>query len=244
MKISTLIAASATIALAACGTSGGNSSAPAAPVAGAPAPTGTAWTDTVTRTPEGGMLMGNPNAALKLVEYGSRSCPHCGKFDAEGFPALKSGYIASGKVSYEFRDYPVHGPLDLAPILLGHCVEPATFFPLLDQMFQSQEQLLGNADKLDQTKAQALSSNPGALATFYAEGLGYLDFVKQRGVPDAKARACLVDGAAIQAIADHTKTANDKYKVAGTPTFILNGQVLENVGDWATLEPALKARGA
>ena len=48
---------------------------------------------------------------------------------------------------------------------------------------------------------------------------------------------------AIQAIADRYQAANQQYNVSGTPTFILNGRKLENVGDWAQLQPALKAAG-
>ena len=32
---------------------------------------------TASETPEGGFVIGNPNAPLKLVEYGSLTCPAC-----------------------------------------------------------------------------------------------------------------------------------------------------------------------
>ena len=56
---------------------------------------------TVVATPEGGHRMGNPNAPIKLVEYGSRGCPVCGRFAAEGMEPLRTKYISTGKVSYE-----------------------------------------------------------------------------------------------------------------------------------------------
>ena len=34
--------------------------------------------------------MGNPDAKVKLVEYGSLTCPHCKAFDDEGVPTLGS----------------------------------------------------------------------------------------------------------------------------------------------------------
>ena len=63
------------LALAACGGGNGdaNSSAPAAsPVAAVPAPAGKDWTQVVSKTAEG-YVMGNPDAPIKLVEYGSPS---------------------------------------------------------------------------------------------------------------------------------------------------------------------------
>ena len=234
---------SAALALAACGQQAGTgttASAAAAPVTGKAPPAGKAWSEVVSATPEGGYRMGNPDAPLKLIEYGSRACPYCAKFDAEGYPALKEGLIKAGKLSYEFRDYPIHGALDLAPTLLGHCVGADAFFPMLDQMMSNQQTLLANVEQV----ARPLQGQSGpAVALGFAQGLGYIDFVKQRGLPEAQARACLSDQKAIQAIADRYQAANQQYNVSGTPTFILNGRKLDNVGDWAQLQPALKAAG-
>lgn len=222
-----------------------NGSAPAASVTAKSAPAGQKWEEVVVRTPEGGYRMGNPDAPLKLVEYGSRSCPHCAAFDAEGFPKLKAGMIASGKVSYEFRDYPVHGALDIAPILLGQCVDASLFYPMLDQMMSNQQTLLANTDKITPAEQTALQGkSPNEVAAFLAEKLGYLDFVKQRGVPENKARACLSDKDALTKLSQNLQVADQKYQIHQTPTFILNDKVLDTAENWETLEPALKAAGA
>jgi len=171
MKFRIVCAVLPLLFVAACGKgdAGGNSStAPAAaPVAGAKPPAGQNWVDVVSKTPEGGYVMGNPNAPVKLIEYGSRSCPHCAVFDAEGFPALKVGPIAAGKLSYEFRDFPVHGVMDIGPILVGRCVEPAQFFPMLDQMMTNQQQLVGRTDKKisDEDQARLQKASPNEVAT-------------------------------------------------------------------------------
>ena len=249
MKFRIVFAVLPVLLLAACGKgdAGGNSAsgAPATPVAGAKAPAGQNWVDVVSKTSEGGYRMGNPDAPVKLIEYGSRSCPHCAAFDAEGFPVLKAGPIAAGKLSYEFRDFPVHGPIDMGPILLGHCVEPAQFFPMLDQMMTAQPQLLANEQQVyAAVQAKAATMSQGAQIAELATNLGYVDFVKQRGVPDAKARACLSDAKAFEEIAKQTETASRQYSVSGTPTFIVNGTVATNVYDWTALQPVLKAAGA
>ena len=235
--------------LAACGGQGSNSEAPKAPagsVAAKPAPAGQKWEDVVVRTPEGGFRMGNPDAPLKLIEYGARTCPHCALFDKEGLPALKSAYVASGKVSYEFRDYPVHNVLDIGPILLGQCVEPSQFFPMLDQMMQHQDTLLADVEKkITPADQKALEGkSPNDVATLFADKLGYIDFVKQRGVPEAKARACLGDKGALETLAKNLQAADTKYQVSYTPTFILNEKKLDGTDTWQKLEPLLKNAGA
>ena len=249
MKSAFAIALLPLLSLAACGdgksAAGTSDVTAAAPVAAKPAPAGTKWAEVVTRTAEGGYRMGNPDAPVKLIEYGSRSCPHCALFDNEGVPALRDGPVAAGKLSYEFRDYPVHGAIDMGPILLGQCVEPAQFFPMLDQMMKSQQELLAKASTLTQAEQTQLQSQPPAkVAAYLAERLGYLEFVKQRGVPEAKARACLADQQKLTDIAKSLQVADQQYQVAGTPTFIVNGKVAPNVNDWTGLKPVLAAAGA
>ncbi len=235
------------LALASCGgeTAGNNSTAaaPAAPVAGASAPSGTAWVDTVVKTPEGGFRMGNPDAPIKLIEYGSRTCGHCANFAVTGMEPLKA-YIATGKVSFEFRDF-LLSPIDVGAALLGQCGGPGPFFPILDQMFAEQQALMSNGPQqgdpfFEQVKAMAPQQSIAAVA----ERFGYLAFVQQRGVPEAQARACLADQAATKALVDARENAIKQFDIGGTPTFILNDKVLENTGTWPQVEAALKAAGA
>jgi protein-disulfide isomerase len=235
----------AATALAACGggDAGNNTTEQAAPVAGASAPAGTQWVDTVAKTPEGGFRMGNPDAPIKLIEYGSRTCSHCAAFAVSGMEPLKA-YIATGKVSLEFRDFLLN-PIDLGAALLGQCAGTGPFFPILEQMYEKQRDILSSGPKegdpfLQQIEAMPPAQRPGALAERY----GYLAFVQERGVPEAQARQCLADPAATAALVKGNEDAVKQYSVPGTPTFILNGKVLENTGTWPQVEAALKAAGA
>lgn len=232
--------------LAGCGGSeNGNSNvtAPAAPVAGTAAPAGTQWTDKVEKTAEGGFRMGNPAAPIKLVEYGSRTCGHCAAFATTGMEPLKA-YIATGKVSFEFRDFLLN-PIDLGAALLGQCAGPGPFFAIMDQMYEQQATLLSNGPKegdpfLQQVEAMSPAQRTAALA----EKFGFLAFVQQRGVPEAQARQCLADQGAIDALVKGNEAAAKEYTIPGTPAFILNGKLLDNTGTWPQVEAALKAAGA
>ena len=87
MKISYLLLASAIFASAACNAENGNSAAGKGPdvtAAAVPAPNNGDWSTMVAKTPEGGFVMGNPGAKVKLIEYGSMTCPHCATFEEEG----------------------------------------------------------------------------------------------------------------------------------------------------------------
>jgi len=212
-------------------------------VAAKRAPAKVNWINVVAATPEGGMRMGNPNAKVKLIEYGSRTCPHCALFDKEGLPVLKAGPIAAGKLSYEFRDFPVHGALDLGPILLGRCVSPGQFFPLLDAMFAGQQALLAKAEATETKLKTMTNPSPNQIATTVANDLGYVALATRRGMAPARAKACLADRVALNRVVAMTDTAEKQYGVNGTPTFIINGTKADNVYDWANLQPLLAAAG-
>jgi protein-disulfide isomerase len=244
-----VIGLTAATLLAACGSSGGGdnisapAASPAAPVAGASAPAGTAWTDRVEQTAEGGFRMGNPEAPIKLIEYGSRTCGHCAAFANTGMEGLK-GYVASGKVSFEFRDFLLN-PIDLGAALLGQCAGPGPFFGILDQMYAEQANILKNGPGQDEAFAKQIEAMPPQQRVVaLAERFGYLAFVQERGVPETQARACLADQAKTQALVKSNEDASKQYSIPGTPTFILNGKVLENTGTWPQVEAALKSAGA
>src|SRR3954449_9032344 len=112
--------------------------APAAAV-GAKAAPSRDWSRIVAATPEGGFKMGNPNAKVALVEYGSLACPHCRHFEETGYKPLVQGYVRTGQVSYEFRNFLLNAP-DISVSLLAHCVGPAKFFPMSQAVFASQSE--------------------------------------------------------------------------------------------------------
>ncbi|AJP73271.1 thioredoxin domain-containing protein [Sphingomonas hengshuiensis] len=238
------------LALAGCGGGEGNSSTPvtsATAVAPVAAPAGKNWVETVEKTADG-YRQGNPNAPIKLVEYGSRNCPTCGRFAAEGVEPLREKYISTGKVSYEFRDFLVHGAPDFAAALLNQCVPTEAFFVVLDQFFANQAAFADRTEQLFKSRPdliQQLQALPAPQAAAgFADALGYVDFMKQRGVPEAKARQCLSDQKTIAAIAKVNAEATTVHNVTGTPTFFLNDRVVADVASWQALEPALQAAGA
>ena len=94
-------------------------------------PAGTDWTKVSAATPEGGFRIGNPDAKVKLLEFASLTCPHCKDFHESAFATIRDKYVASGNVSYEFRNFVLNGP-DYAATLLARCKGAPGFFALAD----------------------------------------------------------------------------------------------------------------
>ena len=107
MRISFLFLASAALLATACNAEKGAATNSGAEVSAkpVPAPNNGDWSTIVSRSPEGGFVMGNPNAKVKLVEFGSLTCPHCAEFEHQGGQALVDNYVKKGLVSWEFRNY-------------------------------------------------------------------------------------------------------------------------------------------
>lgn len=232
-------------ALAACSAqdSGGNAAAGGSPVAGKAAPAGSTWAQQIVATPEGGIRIGNPDAPIKLIEFGSYTCPHCKDFTEEAHEALEGEMVNSGKVSFEYRNF-VRDPLDITVALLTRCGGPEPFFPLNLQFFQNQEGMIKQIQAAGEAGYQAaISAPPTERFVKLAELAGLIEYAKQRGLPEDKARQCLADIKAAEALATGTERATSQYEITGTPTVIMNGTRLDNVATWQALLERLKAAG-
>jgi protein-disulfide isomerase len=174
------------------------------------------------------MTLGNPKARVEVVEYASASCPHCGRFDLQVFPAFKKKYIDTGKVHFVFREV-LTPPVELAAagFLLARCGGRDKYFPTLDKVFDSQKEWREGVD---------------LKATF-------LKIAQDEGVSEAQFNACMSDQTALKALNDRVEKFTAKDKVDSTPTFFVNGQRLQagtTELDLASLDaliqPALKGK--
>jgi protein-disulfide isomerase len=200
------------------------------------------WSHTFGVTPEGGFRMGNPKAKIAIVEYGSLTCPHCRHFAETGLKPLVDKYVRTGKASYEFRSFVLNG-IDLAATLVARCNGPARFFPMAAKLYATQSDWIGkiqNLPKDEQDKLNALDN--GALMLAIAKAGGLLPLAAARGIPTAKAQACLKDEGAATSLMKVRQSANG-LGIEGTPTFFVNGKRV-SAYDWPTLEPLLKEAGS
>jgi protein-disulfide isomerase len=198
------------------------------------------WTRTVVATGEGGFRMGNPDAAVKLVEYASYTCPHCADFAAEASPTLKGDFVRSGRMSWEFRPYLLF-PTDPGITMLVRCQGAAGAFTLGDQIFAQQAQWRGRLQALpdaEKKRLGALAPDQQLAAVVRAAGID--QFFRQRGMPQARINSCLADKKGLEQTLAITRAGREKYQVSGTPTFFINGVKVADTWTWQKLQPALR----
>ena len=244
-KLNFLAPLALALALTACGgaTEGEAGASSSETIAEVKAPAGQKWSETVSQTAAGGIVMGNPEAPLKLVEYMSITCSHCKDFGEQAFVPLRDNYVDSGRVSFEIRNF-VRDPLDLSAALLSRCGGEGPFFPLTEQALSYQTTMFEKAQGMGEaTYGSILQSDPKIRFVRLAEQLGLIAFFQQRGISEDQAKACLADTAAAEKLMSDTQKGAEEFNIEGTPTFLLNGQKVDGT-NWAAVETKLKEAGA
>lgn len=196
------------------------------------------WTTMVTET-DGGHLLGNPDAKTKLVEFMSYTCSHCAHFAQEGDGAIKLVYVPTGRMSFEIRHL-VRDPVDLTAAMLTHCGD-AKKFPLNHQAFMSKH--AGWMEKARNTTQAQRSrwqfGTLGARLQAIASDLDFYEIMESRGYGRAEVDKCLTDEVKANQIAEASRADVTTYQLRGTPSFVLDGQLLDGTHSWADLRPKL-----
>lgn len=160
---------------------------------------------------EGLYVLGKADAPITLIEYASVTCSHCKSFHDVVLPMLKTDFIDTGKVRYEFRPMrsnPVN--LSTAAFLLAACnnPSPAQYQQRIGVLFQQQGQLFQ-------------SPNPVDTFTTIAQSVG---------LTPEQFTACIRDEAAAKAMEANEKALFEKYPTfQGTPSFLLNGKPYDSL---------------
>lgn len=199
------------------------------------------WNARVVVSPTGSHVIGNPAAGTRLTEYVSYTCPHCAEFDRQASDPLRLFYVTPGKLSLEIRNL-VRDPVDLTVALLTNCSQPAGFLRLHTTFLRQQPQWIARVQSASPA-ARARWSSGSALdrRRAIADDLGFYQTMLARGFNRPAVDRCLGDEAMARRLADQTAEAG-RLGVPGTPSFLINGELLEGVHEWRGLQEVLKAR--
>ncbi len=170
-------------------------------------------------------VMGSARAKVTIAEYASVACPHCARFDAQVFPALKAKYIDNGKVRFELHEMLVGSPdmvqVAAAGFMLARCAGKTHYFPIVEAIYRAQPEIFS-------------SNDPKSV---------FVRIAKDNGLDEKQMDACISDKANVDALNARVKYATDVAKIDSTPTFILNGTKLDEHGhepDIALFDTALQ----
>lgn len=154
------------------------------------------------------MTLGNPDATVKITEYASFTCGHCGNFHKDQFKKLKAEYIDTGKVHFTYRDV-YFDRVGLWASMLARCEAPR-FFGVSGLIYDRQDEWLSSKDPV------VLSENLRKLG-------------RVAGLSDERIAACMEDGEKARALVEWFEINADNDDITSTPTLIINGTKYSNM---------------
>jgi protein-disulfide isomerase len=156
------------------------------------------------------MTIGSPDAKVKVIEYGSFTCPHCRDWHSEVWGQVKANYIDTGKVQFTFREV-YFDRFGLWAGMIARCDGGLRYFGMVDMIYDTQQDWIAGGDP-----------------TLIVENLKKMGRVA--GMNDDQLNACLKDEATAKALITAYQTNATNDDVQGTPTFIIDGQKYSNMG--------------
>jgi protein-disulfide isomerase len=167
--------------------------------------------------------LGNPDAKVKVIEYGAFTCPHCAEFHADVWPKLKENYIDTGKIQFTFRAFFLQR-YGLWADLIARCGGEMRYYGLIDMIFDKQREWYSS----DASQTVANLRQIGLAA----------------GLTKSELDQCLNDGPMAQALVAKFQKYAKQDEIEGTPTFMINGKKYQNMGydDFAKILDGLLAK--
>jgi len=177
---------------------------------------------------------------VRLVEYGSLTCPHCRHFAETATGPLKA-YVKSGRLSFEYRNYILNG-VDVAATLVARCGGASRFFPVVDRLYATQTNWISRISALSDAEREAIKAMSDAdRLKRLAQAGGIVQLAAANGITPDQSSKCLADPSGLERLVGFVEGGR-ALGVRGTPTFFVNGVKVE-ADDWTSLEPALKQAG-
>ena len=173
--------------------------------------------------PLGDVWLGSADAKVSIVEYASLTCSHCATFHSATWPELKKKYIDTGKVRLEYHEV-YFDRYGLWAAMMARCGGEMRYFGITDILYDTQSDW-------------AASDDPAAVVASLKK-IG-----RTAGMDDATLEACMNDADMAKALVAHYETNFKADGIEGTPTFIINGETVQNQ-PWDELKKVLDTKVA
>lgn len=179
----------------------------------------------------GDIALGAEDAPITVVEYFSVTCGACQQFHTNVFPTIKEQFIDTGRVRWVYRELlTAPRPVALAGFQIARCGQatPEQYAARISVMFDRQSDIIGAAQMGGAAAVRERLSSIGL----------------QAGLSQEQIDACMADPTGQERVRGVDEQAQAD-EVSGTPTLILNGEVLRDANQY-TVEglSALLSEGA
>ncbi|HET7041074.1 MAG TPA: thioredoxin domain-containing protein [Gemmatimonadales bacterium] len=156
-----------------------------------------------------GYVMGSDTAPVTIVEFADFQCPACGEFEAVQWPEVYDKLVATGKVRWVFKDWPIdqlHSHARVASHAAACADDQGKFWPMKARLYAYQQQW---------------SSGNRQVSLFR-------DYVSQVG-GDPKAWESCMESAKHAGRIQGTRDQGERLGVNSTPSFLIDGRIYPGV---------------
>ena len=167
-------------------------------------------------------VLGSADAKVTIIEFSDYQCPYCKMFADETYATLIADYVDTGRVRYAFRDLPldtIH-PAAVIAARAAHCARDGggeeAYFKMHDALFAEQKQW---SEAIGSGEVVTGTATPDPVPVFSQIATG-------AGLDGAAIAACLSAGTHADTVSESFRQAFEELGIAGTPTFVINGQVV------------------
>ncbi len=170
-----------------------------------------------------GTAIGRADAPVVVEAFEDFGCPHCLQFTATIEPKLFEEYVATGKVRFVYRYFPLQQVTGAAAIAAQCAAEQDRFWEFHRLLFIAQAEANNK-------------SGPGLGVAFAPASLRGM--ASDAGLDATAFEACVAGGSALNRVQEDLRAAQG-LGLRGTPSFIINGEVLPDnpatYNDWKKL---------
>ena len=145
------------------------------------------------------VTLGDDKAQIIIKEYFSLTCNHCANFHNNTFPKIKKKLIDTGKVKFEFIDYPLDR-LAMIAASVARSLPKESYIETVDVLLSNQKRWAYSKDPLTEL----------------------LKLSKLFGITEKQFDKILSDRNLMQNILNKMEEENYKHNIESTPTFVIN----------------------
>jgi hypothetical protein len=167
-----------------------------------------------------GYDIGNPAAPITMIEFSDFGCPYCAQHALQTLPPIRSEFIDSGRVFYKYVPFVIGMfPNGESAARAAECAgDQGEFWPMHDGVYERQNDWKRGRD-------------PVGVLTEVAGGV----------VPDVNRwKSCFESGSPDPRTRIATEAAS-RLGVRATPTFFINGQMVEGALPLGVMRGGLRA---
>jgi len=173
------------------------------------------------------LYIGDPAAPVTLVEYGDFKCPACGAFHQNAGAQLRDEYVEQGLVNIEFRNFPVIGPDSQRAARGSYCAHyQGAFSEYHDRVYEYMWDTYYSTGDFSSEHEDILSIK--LLSEIMKDDVNDVDEFSE----------CIDTTQANESIATDVSLAQGN-KIAGTPSFVANGQRVTGPSNYNTFKTLL-----